>query len=332
MRLSLEGALRTLPEDRSAELTANRAVTFTAFDTSDLVNQCYRLNFPGCTVRQVNIESLKMADLDGAAEIWTMSPPCQPFTTTQNSKQLDMADNRNKAFIFLMDKLENLANKPEWIFFENVSFHLIYFEFLCALSIFALLQVKGFQNSESHARWIECLRRSGYSWRQYLLSPLQFRVPNCRTRFYMAIHLRSKGEIPGFSNEADTVYDTVEPCPCELVKTVVVNGHQLSCGPLSIAGSIGKVHELGEDDITGPEGINSVLQYTEPGLDGEELEKLLIPDETLRKKWAAGLSIVGVEDRCTFCFTSAYGRVRAVSCQLNMCFYVLANYVVYVGF
>ena len=119
MRLSLQGALDVISPGRSQPIT--RISTIKAFDTSELVNQCYRNNFADDTPVQINIESIKLKTLDGAAQIWTMSPPCQPFTTTANSKRLDINDNRNKAFLHLMKCLEKIDKKPEWIFFENVS-------------------------------------------------------------------------------------------------------------------------------------------------------------------------------------------------------------------
>ncbi|CAM9156034.1 unnamed protein product, partial [Ectocarpus fasciculatus] len=282
MRLSLQGALATLPAGRATDLN-----NVTAFDTSELVNQCYRHCFPGDSPRQVNIESIKLSSLDGAADIWTMSPPCQPFTTTANSKRLDIDDNRNKAFMYLMSSLEKMTNKPEWIFFENV---------------------KGFENSTSHVLWTECLVRAGYSWRQYLLSPFQFRIPNGRTRFYMAIHLNEAGEVPLFSQDRAVVYDAIESCDCDGVRSRTANGHIMDCSQLAIPGSINKVHELGDDDITGPEGANAVSSFLEADMDATAEAALTIPDSTLKKKWAEGLSIVGRDDRCTFCFTSAYGQ------------------------
>lgn len=262
------------------------------------MNQVYRHNFPGETPQQVNIESIKLKSLDGAAHIWTMSPPCQPFTTTANSKRLDVDDNRNKAFVFLMSALEKISDKPEWIFFENV---------------------KGFENSASHKLWTDSLIRAGYSWRQFLLSPFQFRIPNGRTRFYMAIHLNSKGMVPLFGQDRDIVFDTIEPCSCPLVNTRIINGHPLDCSLLPIPGSINKVHELGEDDITGPKGVNSVNQFLEEMIDSNLENLLTIPDSTLSKNWAEGLSIVGREDRCTFCFTSAYGQVTYAPPMIDIC-------------
>lgn len=104
---------------------ADIALHFNSFDTSESVNQVYRFNFPGERLRQVNIESMKAPELDAfGAEVWTMSPPCQPFTTTQNSKRLDVSDMRNKAFMHLMKCLDSMTKRPEWIFFENVNHRL----------------------------------------------------------------------------------------------------------------------------------------------------------------------------------------------------------------
>lgn len=45
------------------------------------------------------IEQLDVKLLDGVADIWTMSPPCQPFTKCTSAKQLGSKDNRSKAFV-----------------------------------------------------------------------------------------------------------------------------------------------------------------------------------------------------------------------------------------
>lgn len=119
MRLSLPKTIRGL-----------EVKEITAFDCSDTVNDIYDLNFhrrvsfeadripsqldsPRARTRRdirsklmrVTIDGLKVKDIDGKADIWTMSPPCQPYTTTRGSKQLDEKDNRTKPFFHLMDLL-----------------------------------------------------------------------------------------------------------------------------------------------------------------------------------------------------------------------------------
>jgi len=88
MRIALEEATRDL------EMTVDKV---SAFDTSPFVNRCYEHYFPESEVRRVNIETIKLKDLDGDSNmniIWTMSPPCQPFTMTKGAKQLDIADGK----------------------------------------------------------------------------------------------------------------------------------------------------------------------------------------------------------------------------------------------
>ncbi|VDQ09700.1 unnamed protein product [Trichobilharzia regenti] len=54
-----------------------------------------------------------------------------------------------------------------------------------------LENVKGFEHSEPWRRLIEVLNTSGYEYQQFLLSPLQFGIPNCRLRFYLVARLPS---------------------------------------------------------------------------------------------------------------------------------------------
>lgn len=51
----------------------------TAVECSDICNKCYEANFSADNSRclQVNIESLHIDKIDGQADVWTLSPPCQ---------------------------------------------------------------------------------------------------------------------------------------------------------------------------------------------------------------------------------------------------------------
>lgn len=116
-------------------------------------------------VWQVNVESLSAAQLDAiAADIWTLSPPCQPFTTTKNAKRRDVVDLRCKALTHLTAALPALLHPPRAIFLENV---------------------KGFEGSEALAAWKGALREAGYTFRCFLYDPADLGVPNHRMRFYM---------------------------------------------------------------------------------------------------------------------------------------------------
>jgi len=265
----------------------------TSFDTSQVVNDVYEHNLhadkdvQGAKKnigKRVNVESIKLNVLDGKADVWTMSPPCQPFTTTKDAQRKDTQDKRNAGFCHLMKMIELMETKPKYIFFENV---------------------KGFVNSDTHSLWTESLKRSGYVWRQYLLTPLQFRIPNNRMRFYMVCKL-SDGCDGGYTQDMTLIHNDVQECSCPGIKTCTVNGQALDCSYLSIDGPLHKIHELGEDDITGPAGVNNIGKYI--SAENNEDEKLLVKDKVLKARWAQGLSYVGEEDRCTFCFTSSYGK------------------------
>ena len=66
-----------------------------AYDTSLIANQIYSHNFKDKACAKL-VEQLKVEDVDDGSELWTMSPPCQPFTTTLGAHRRDVKDNRTK--------------------------------------------------------------------------------------------------------------------------------------------------------------------------------------------------------------------------------------------
>lgn len=53
-----------------------------------------------------------------AADIWTMSPPCQPYTRT--GLQQGSLDARSRSFLYLMRVLREMTVRPSYILVENV--------------------------------------------------------------------------------------------------------------------------------------------------------------------------------------------------------------------
>lgn len=191
-----------------------------------------------------------------------------------------------------MNSLEKMEHRPKFIFLENV---------------------KGFCHSKAHAEWTETLVRCGYSWRQYLLTPFHFRIPNNRMRFYMVIRHDDCGSIDddGFTKDSTIVHNDIRFCNCSNIQTCMVNGQSLDTSYLELDKSnLHKLHEMGEDDITGPPGVNDISHYVTDFEDlvSTEYRELIVNNDVLRKQWAQGLSFVGKSDRCTFCFTSSYGQ------------------------
>lgn len=165
MRLALPCSVRGVP-----------VAHITAFDCSDVANQVYTHNFcqDGMSeLREVLIEGIKQSEVDGerAADMWTMSPPCQPYTRTRKAKQLGSQDTRNRGFFSLMELLLRLAVKPRWIVLENVA---------------------SFGDSDVCALFKRVLVHCGFGFAEYVLSPVQLGIPNHRLRYYLTAEYGSR--------------------------------------------------------------------------------------------------------------------------------------------
>ena len=135
-----------------------------AIDINPTANQVYSSNFPNVPIISRTIETIPLNQWEKwHADIWLMSPPCQPFT--RQGKQEDLNDRRTDGFVYLMKTiLPQLKFKPKYILLENVS---------------------GFEYSQAHQLLYETLQLNNYSYQQYLLSPIQFGIPNSRLRYYL---------------------------------------------------------------------------------------------------------------------------------------------------
>jgi tRNA (cytosine38-C5)-methyltransferase len=122
------------------------------------------LNFPRVEIVNRTIESIPLKQWEKwQADVWLMSPPCQPFT--RQGKQDDLHDRRTDGFVYLLKIiLPQLCTKPKYILVENVS---------------------GFEYSQAHRLLLDTLEQSNYHSQQFLLSPIQFGIPNSRLRYYL---------------------------------------------------------------------------------------------------------------------------------------------------
>ncbi len=120
----------------------------------------YRRNFAHPALPRA-IESLPGTTLRRwGADLWWMSPPCQPFTCRGLRRDAD--DPRARSLLDLIERLEDL--RPPYIALENVP---------------------GFRGSRAHAALRGALDRLGYDVQEHLLCPTEFGVPNRRRRFYL---------------------------------------------------------------------------------------------------------------------------------------------------
>ncbi|KAF9898568.1 tRNA (cytosine-5-)-methyltransferase, partial [Lobosporangium transversale] len=145
-----------------------------AFDINTTANEVYAHNHGKQQLAQRNIEAVPVEFYDKQqADVWLMSPPCQPYTRTGN--QEGSKDNRAKSFLYLMDILPKLQHPPNYILLENV---------------------KGFEESDSRDLLVEALTTNGYEFQELLITPLQIGIPNSRMRYYCLA--RKKDTVGGF--------------------------------------------------------------------------------------------------------------------------------------
>ena len=143
---------------------------FTAIDMNEFCNEIYRTSFADkplnrdiCSIPLDWFETL-------SADIWTMSPPCQPYTRQGN--QEDAGDDRAKPLTYLSREiLGKMKNLPRHIVLENV---------------------KNFEVSQSFHELVEILNSRGYTMRGFLLNPLYMGFPNSRLRFFLVATLTGK--------------------------------------------------------------------------------------------------------------------------------------------
>ena len=115
--------------------------------------------------------------------MWTMSPPCQPFTRQGNVEGLN--DNRTNAFVHLMDNIFiKTKYLPDYFILENV---------------------KNFEVSEANKMLTDILLQKEFSFLQFLLSPTQFNIPNSRLRFYLIASKIKKFNVIDYVNDINKI-------------------------------------------------------------------------------------------------------------------------------
>uniref|UniRef100_A0A1B6DC09 tRNA (cytosine(38)-C(5))-methyltransferase n=1 Tax=Clastoptera arizonana TaxID=38151 RepID=A0A1B6DC09_9HEMI len=138
-------------------------VEITAVEINTLANYVYKHNFPESLLLQRNIQSFSAEDINRISpEMIIMSPPCQPFTRVGLKK--DISDERCSALSHIISILPQMNNTLCYILVENV---------------------KGFEVSLARDKLVLCLSELRFDYREFLLSPVQFGIPNARLRYYL---------------------------------------------------------------------------------------------------------------------------------------------------
>ncbi len=135
-----------------------RATVVGAVDHDRRALSVYQRNFEHPVIVR-NLSSVRPAQLP-QADLWWMSPPCQPYTVRGARRDLD--DRRAESLVHLMRLLPQQA--PSYVALENVPL---------------------FHGSRAHALVRQTLLGMGYTIVERMLCPSELGVPAQRRRFYM---------------------------------------------------------------------------------------------------------------------------------------------------
>ncbi|XP_032664820.1 tRNA (cytosine(38)-C(5))-methyltransferase [Odontomachus brunneus] len=232
-----------------------------AIDINPVANDVYRHNFPETILMNRNIQSISAQELNKLnVETILMSPPCQPFTRLGLKK--DALDNRACSLLHVLSLISELKSL-RYILLENV---------------------KGFEVSQMRDKLVDCLERCGYAYRELILSPCQFGIPNSRHRYY----LLAKRKDLKFCFKQTVLENDLSS---ELSGLLPKSQHSL------LAEKSGKINcKSGRICYT----LNNILENVEQS-------KYSVPSELLRKRaWV--LDIRTRESNGSCCFTKGYGH------------------------
>ncbi|EYU29233.1 hypothetical protein ABFS82_05G127900 [Erythranthe guttata] len=269
------------------------AVVVEAFDINDVANDVYEHNF-GHRPHQGNIQSLSAVDLDRyEADVWLLSPPCQPYT--RQGLQKGSGDARATSFLNILELIPQSSRPPLMLFVENVV---------------------GFETSDTHEKMIKMLRENHFDTQEFILSPLQFGVPYSRPRYFCLAKrkplsfqnaqfnnalLRDPGHIHGYEESTVTSEETESPSYWnKLIETCQPIQHFLEM-------------EKNRDEVTSesndiPPNVAEMLMDSEEGNEFiDPSTKYLVPS-SLVERWGSAMDIVFPESKRCCCFTKSYFR------------------------
>ena len=282
-----------------------------AVDVNEVAASVYRHNFPSVNYLRKGVEGFTLTELEALRfNMVTMSPPCQPFT--RQGLKMDEEDARTKSFFHFLSLLEKMAERgkgPSYVVVENVF---------------------GFESSSTHQTLIETLDRCGFRWREFLLTPTQFGIPNSRLRYFLigkgggggggeraseaedssnmtALDANYKDNTLTFSLSRDSSLSPLRDVPIE---AQAFRHHRT-------LSSLNSEHNQSEPAPKRPkcEGnvdgsdVDTISEFLNSS-ENEGNKTLLVPDKVLKRFMV--MDVTFPDSRRSCCFTKSYGKEMGI--------------------
>lgn len=254
-----------------------------AFDINNLANDVYQHNFVSRPY-QGNIQNLSAADLDRyKANVWLLSPPCQPYT--RQGLQKDSGDARASSFLKIIELIPQTSQPPLMLFVENVV---------------------GFETSDTHSKMLDMLEQNHFTTQEFILSPLQFGVPYSRPRYFCL----AKRKPLSFRNMTLNKQLVLDPSPLLEHDEDMISGDdqlQWDCEPIECYlehHSSNNVVNLESSCL--PDDIFKSSEVLDKPVSGTS-NQYIVP-LSLIERWGSAMDIVYPESKRCCCFTKSYYR------------------------
>ncbi|EIW86233.1 S-adenosyl-L-methionine-dependent methyltransferase [Coniophora puteana RWD-64-598 SS2] len=261
-----------------------------AYDWDQSACQVYTANHGPSIVSRTDISKLTANELAAlGADIWFMSPSCQPYTVLNPNRARGALDPRAQSFLHVIDDvlptLCEEGKQPRYLLVENVA---------------------GFQDSTTRTHLLDTLVRLGYTTSEFLLTPMQFGIPNSRLRYYLlakASPLKFAGlPAPNLARKRNDAGVEVEASSSPAVLTYIPGqGDPWIDDRLSPAAVDDP--KVSDSQLPGGELASYLDKLTD-----NEYETYKIPDKVL-SKWGRLFDIVLPSARRTCCFTRGYTQL-----------------------
>lgn len=192
-----------------AAAVAARADVVAAIDIDRRALDVYQHNFAHRSLART-IESLTASELAAfQADLWWLSPPCQPYTT--RGKQRDLTDPRAASLVALIERIEQV--RPRYIALENVA---------------------PFASSHARQRLLESLGRAGYACAEGTVCPSELGWPNRRPRYYLLAEQSPRSLYQGLRAAVDRQEQNASPTAIALAGSIRAQLDTLIPGPTRV--------------------------------------------------------------------------------------------------